>query len=651
MEKAKALLPAFVRTFKVSSLAAATALAMSTPAHALQFEKGGWSGSWDTTVSYGLGIRMEDRNMDHIGFANGGQAASVNSDDGNLNFDKGDIFSNALKLSTELELTKGNYGAFFRVNALYDDVIANDRVDNRPLNNLATNPPPAPVLGKIKFTDDAVDLAGSRIELFDAYLFGEFSAGDRFGSWKFGNQVLSWGESTFIQNSINAVNPIDVTKIRVPGAELKEALIPVPMVSGTLELTENTSLEAFYQMKWEPFRIDPRGAYFSTNDFAGEGGGTHGVLLGFGANSENGTAGIVARAPDREARDDGQLGIAYRVFAPELNDTEFGFFFMNYHSRLPAISAVVGEESSYVPGAAAANATTSSTSAAVSNFIGTVVAQSNGSKYVIEYPEDIQLYGVSFNTSLGKTGIALQGELSHRRGVPLQVDDVELLFTTVGAGAKSAACLSATSGNAAIACGIFNGLRSQSQLGGGFGPGDDIPGYNRKNISQFQTTATKAIGNIAGADRLILIGEAAFSYVHDMEDKSTLRYETSGTYYSGNSGSSFNALQGAANTEPSGNFADDFSWGYVVAGRLEYSDVFAGVNLKPVFSYRQDVSGISPGPGGSFVEGRKAATLGVNFDYQQKWSGGISYTSFFGGGDLNLIDDRDFMALNAKYSF
>lgn len=641
MKKAQALAPTFVRTFKISSLAAATALAVSTPAHAVQFETdSGWSGSWDTTISYGIGVRMEERDEELFGIANGGKAGSVNGDDGNLNFDKGDVFSNALKLSTELELSKGRYGAFFRVNALYDDVIANDKVDDRPLQNVAI---PGFSVGKKEFSDDAVDLAGERIELFDAYLFGEFDAGERFGSWKLGNQVLSWGESTFIQNSINSVNPIDVSKLRVPGSELKEALIPVPLASGTLELTDNTSMEMFYQLKWEPYRIDPTGSYFSTNDFAGEGGGEHGVLVGFGQRHESFTGAVISRAEDNEPQDGSQFGLAYRVFAPSLNDTEFGFFFMNYHSRLPVVSAVTADDTriAFANGAATFD-----------EFIGRLgtsnpLVPGQKSQYVVEYPEDIQLYGVSFNTSLGKTGIALQGEISHKQDVPLQLDDVELLLAAIGSASNSAACTSPLCGAAGA-----GGLAAQSRIGTAQ-PGEVLLGYRQKDVTQFQTTATKAFGNVMGADRLILIGEAGFNYVHDFEDKNERSYEVNGTDYTSNTGSVYvGTLAGVgAVPEETGAFADNFSWGYIVAGRLEYSDVFAGINLKPTFSYSQDVKGNSPGPGGSFIEDRKSASLGLNFDYQQKWSGGLSYTAFMGAGKANLISDRDFMALNAKYSF
>ena len=38
------------------------------------------------------------------------------------------------------------------------------------------------------------------------------------------------------------------------------------------------------------------------------------------------------------------------------------------------------------------------------------------------------MFGVSFNTSLGTSGIAIQGEISHRKDLPLQIDDVELVL-------------------------------------------------------------------------------------------------------------------------------------------------------------------------------------------------------------------------------
>jgi hypothetical protein len=670
MKKAQALAPAFARTFKVTSLAAATALVFSSPVSAFQFEKGEWSGSVDTTLAYGLGVRVEDPDQAIIGTANGGTAYSVNGDDGNLNFKQGDIFSNVFKVSTDLEINRGKYGAFFRVNALYDDVIAHNRVAKRPVGTLTS-----PAVGQVDFTKDANDLAGERIEIFDAFIYGDLDIGERRGGWKVGNQVLSWGESTFIQNSINAINPIDVSKFRVPGAELKEALIPVGLVSGSIELTENTSLEAFYQLNWRPFRIDPRGSYFSSNDFGGEGGAEHGVLLRFGDVSDQnedsfsvvnglGPDGrsdfVVSRAADQEARDEGQFGFAYRVYAPSLNDTEFGFYFMNYHSRLPVVSGRTASNATATAAAAAANNAAVQAVAlgqpadqiAAAAAINALVSASTGSaQYFLEYPEDIQLFGASFNTMLNDSGVALQGEISHRLNVPLQLDDVELLLAAIGAASKSI-CAADTGTNATLgagyACSATSALQG-TQFGNSIGDDTAIPGWIERDVSQVQATATKIFPNLIGAERLILISEFGLNHVHNMPDKDQFRLEVSGTYLSANPVAA--DLQGTKGFSTNGDFADATSWGYVLGGRLEYSNAIGAVNLKPKFSFKHDVDGNSPGPGGSFLENRKAVTLGVDFDYQLKWSGGIAYTNFYGAGNLNLSSDRDFVALNAKYSF
>ncbi len=76
-----------------------------------------------------------------------------------------------------------------------------------------------------------------------------------------------------------------------------------------------------------------------------------------------------------------------------------------------------------------------------------------------------------------------------------------------------------------------------------------------------------------------------------------------------------------------------------------------GFNVSPRFAWQHDVDGISPGPGGNFIEGRKALTLGLGFARQNTWELDLSYTTFSGGGRYNLISDRDFVGANVKYSF
>jgi hypothetical protein len=53
--------------------------------------------------------------------------------------------------------------------------------------------------------------------------------------------VLNWGENLFIQNGVNVISPFDVTALRRPGSEIREALLPVGMVYANLGLTYNLS--------------------------------------------------------------------------------------------------------------------------------------------------------------------------------------------------------------------------------------------------------------------------------------------------------------------------------------------------------------------------------------------------------------------------
>ncbi|MCK4503256.1 MAG: DUF1302 family protein, partial [Desulfuromonadales bacterium] len=347
---------------------------------------------------------------------------------------------------------------------------------------------------------------------------------------------------------------------------------------------------------WEETRIDPPGTYWSTNDFAGEGGGEDGtgVTLGFTNYPELYPAVTVGRAPTVEADDDGQYGIAMRLYAPNLNDTEFGFYFMNYHSRVPIISAITGSM------------------AALPNYIPSA-------KYFTEYPEDIKLYGVSFNTLLTKTGIALQGEYSFRQDVPLQIDDVELLF----------AALSPLDLVAPYAY-------SNNQLGG-YGFDEVIHGYKKMDISQIQITATKVFGPTFGADQFVVLGEVGLTYVHDMPSKDELRFESAGTYLSGNEvlspyhgpvaiapGGTYPV--GPYLYEPADAFADETSWGYRMIAKLDFNNAIGAVTLSPRIAWKHDVDGNSPGPGGNFLEDRKAVTLGLGANYLNQWTADLSYT-------------------------
>lgn len=647
-------------------LASVLAAVLLTPVPALtfEFERGGLSGNLDTTLSYGATWRVQDKDSEIVGLANGGKAFSVNGDDGNLNYGKG-LISSVAKITSEMNLDYRNFGLFIRGTAFYDFENENGDRDRTELRS------------------EALDLVGSDVDLLDAYVSGDFDIGEVPLQVRIGDQVVSWGESTFIQNSINSINPVNVSAIRLPGAELKEALVPEGMIWASAGITENTTIEAFYLYDWEETVIDPPGSYWSSNDFVGEGGEK--VMLGFGSvpDSENASAldtfMAVPRTKTKEASDSGQYGVAFRLFAPGLNNTEFGFYYMNYHSRVPLISARTGtvagatntanmptiagtviapavggalkggattEQAILAGVAAGAGAGTTvqqagviSTALATGGDVTAAVtasatdAYAKTARYRTEYPEDIQLFGVSFNTQVESTGTALQGEISFRKDMPLQADDIEILFAALGP--------------------INPALAANNQVGNYLGQFEtDIPGFVLKDVTQAQMTATQLFGPTFGANQFVLLGEVGVTHVHGMPDKDTLRLNAPGTYVSGNE-----TLAGAHGTaangyyEPSSSFADATSWGYRVVGKLDFNNAIGAVTLSPRVAWQHDVNGNSPGPGGNFLEGRKAITFGIGANYLDRWTADLSYTDFFGAGRYNLLNDRDIIAANIKYSF
>ena len=700
-----------IRRYVARSLPIVATLALASPAaYAWEFQNdtGTFSGSWDTTLTYGQAWRIESRDCRLIAIADGGCGRSPNIDDGNLNYDT-DMYSRALKVLTEVSLNYRGVGAFVRASGLYDD--AADNTQRTPLS------------------EKSEDLVVSYARLLDAFVYAKFDLGTMGAELRLGRQVVSWGESTFIQNGLNVINHFDVSALRVPGSELKEGFLPQEMVNFSLQFNDNWSAQAIYITDWNATVPEPAGSYFSSNDFAPTGGSK--VVLGFGSFSDQGVDfrplggplisnfQTVNRLATIKPDDNGQYGFNLKYYAPDFNNgTEFGLFFLNYHSRLPLISGMTGTQAGVGSAFGALNAVGAaaqalgaglSTPAAIATAANLAVARSAAAGgnltlaqatqyatigantqlahgdvatqasniatheyaltagYFTEYPEDIKLIGLSFNTQLQWGGIALQGEVAYRQDVPLQFDDVELLFAALTPFEQGLAVLRATPLPTTCPEGVpaASTLTHCGQLGG-FGLSQKVAGWDRYDTYQVQFTATKTFSNVLKASQMVLVTEAGLTHIQDMPDKLTggpngrgLRFNGPGTNVSGNyelRGRHCPTLSAAAClglnlVEPQNRFADATSYGYRVAGRLEYPGLMGPWNVLPRFNWQHDVKGTTPGPGGNFVEGRYGLTLGVAANLQAKWELDMSWTKFGGAGRFNDINDRDYVAATVKFSF
>lgn len=662
----------------------ALCLGMSTSASAVSFDWGDVQGTFDSTWTAGASWRVSDRDwsgqigkvnqpqFDWSGYSAFGGAFgstkytsaqiwdqsgsySSNNDLSNLLYSKGDTTSEIVKGLHELSLKYENYGLFLRGMYFYDRKLNDGSYDfNDPLTGQKFDPCEDSEASEVQCKD---------IRLLDAFVYGNWDLNDGANplSVRVGSQVVSWGESALISHGIAEINAVDLNILNAPGSELKEAFRPQGMVWASLGLTENLNVEAFYQYEWQGIWVPTPGSNFATNDFAGFGGYSQNAQLGFNSNPDinldflvseysrlyeaAAATGInsayaaymtaystkVALVQDAaDPSDDGQYGIKLGYYSPELGETEFGLYYMNYHSRRPIIS---GTASNF-------------TAEAIGRDYGRLAASGGNidrdlllsmetfTKSQIVYPEDIQLYGFSFNTLVGDTSVA--GEIAHRVDEPLQIDDVELLFAAMPQQLANA--------------GLRPDLDGISQMDV-YPPGETVDGYITRDTTQAQMTFTHLFGPTLGLDNLTMLAEVGGVWIHDMPGFDELRLSGPGTARSGGNPDMPGIIEALHNGPETNPFPTDFAWGYRLVAKADFNNVFAGVNMYPRIIFSHDVDGITPDPMFLFTEGRKSVAVGLNFDYQSRWGADISYNNFFGGvGTTNAMTDRDYISLNVKYS-
>lgn len=665
-------------------LAAAIPLILAAQAQGVEFNFGEVEMSLDTQLTIGSSWRMEDRDPVLTQGIAGADTFSQNDNDGDNNFDKGDAFSQVFKGTHDFQISYNNFGAFVRGKYWYDAALEDGNKANFD-DGARLSSAPTTRLGKsdgTAFNDDGASEYAkfSGAQILDAFVYGEFELGEMPLDLRIGKQVLSWGESTFIQGGINQTNPFDVSALRRPGAELKEGLIPVNMAFASLGVTENLSAEMFYQLEHQETVIPHCGTYFSDNDYAAEGCGPVETAAGnIGRDTSVGAKGI------KRPSDDGQFGVAFRYFSEAL-DTEFGLFGMNVHSRVPLISGTKADVDELailstnpvvdpVGGATFNDAVAAQMAAGLDQATATVSVLAGVTTnatalsglnpaiftenpyYYVDFPEDQQLAGISFATNIA--GVAVSGELTHKLDVPVQINTTQLvagilqadgIYNATFAGTYAALIagavdpLNPTLTEQTNAAGIATTNATTGTLAalGDFGmevvltpDGQSAAGYKTFDVTQAQVTAIKLFDQVLGANRYALVAEAGYTYVHDLDEDGSIK---------------FKGTCNAAGTECS-NTVTEGSWGYRLRVSGDYSDVFAGVNLSPVFSFAHDVEGRAPDPGGNFIEDRQTIGLALNAEYANMYTAGLSYTMYEGGGDINGLDDRDYAALTVGVQF
>ena len=645
-----------LRTSSLSLAPAAAGFALAgllaIPAQAAEFSflDNEVNGSIDTTVSYGQLWRVQGQDKTNN---------DVNTNDGNRNFDTG-LVSEVYKITSDVEVTYQNYGAFVRGTAFYDTQIMDKRNDY--YDNSLGYQPSQNVPQDNSFTSETRHKAGRNAEILDAYIYGNWDVASMPVSARVGRQVFNWGEGLFYRGGINTTNPVDSSKFRLPGAELKEVLVPVEALSFNIGLTDSLSMETFYQWNWKETVIDPAGTFFSETDLFGDGGNTGyndfsdtalaGAIPGYNAlvagllggpalagaraaglyqNGVNNSYGDILRVADvtgdLNAKNDGQYGISFRYIAEALNSTEFGAYYVNYHAKEPTIYADLnGYDGVDIAGLSGIVGPAGAAGMATIDLLGNVQAKR-------EYAEDIRMYGLSFNTTLGETSVF--GEVSYRPNLPIGIAATnDLLGDLILQGAQ----LADNSGTLPGAGTALIAGQQATRYG-------TISNYERVEAFNTSFGAIHNFGNALGFDSLFGVGELASEHIRGSNLKYTAA-DGSVRYYAGRGNRSYLGSDPGTHDDQINKNA----YGYTLVLSGTWNDVYAGVNLSPFTMFKHDFEGNSHQTG-SFIEGRKAYTVGMRASYLNSLEAELQYTEFYGGGQNYSGRDRDNIGINAKYSF
>lgn len=623
---------------------------------------------------------------------------SVNGDNGNLNFDKGDIVHAAAKLTTDFSLNWSGT-TFFARSLYYYDHQYETLVDKHPDTTLQA--------ARTAFPREGKAVIGSDFRLLDYYVGRTFDVSDHQVSVKVGNQVLNWGESSFLAfNSLNVVNPPNAALLRLPGFDVKELFEPVGLAVVNAEVTQGFNIEAFYQYEWRPVTIDPVGSFFSTTDFVGA-GGTYAMLslgkapedpLGLYRPMDNPddpaavlgstSSRTLKRLPDQEPSSSGQYGAAFKLFFDELNNgTDVGLYYANYHARIPSASLYAAQDTCVpTPGDPASNALRLVEACGIppQNLVvaGTGLGQYqqadrealplDTATLFVEYPKNIHLYGMSFNTTVGD--YALSGEYAFRDNLPVQVHAIDLVLAALQPalpdGDYSIGIATIPGRRSATPDFVQTNYRQQPVTAGMY-----IRGYERMKVGQANLTLLRILGseNPLGASQMTMLLETGLTHVMDFPSLDELQFQggvADQHISSGGNGavginprdvrtdpndpstnrSSPELRQNPAPQETS-SFGTQYSWGYRAVALTRYDNLLFGANIELLTGLFHDVQGVSPGLGMNFIQGRKQILAGVRWDYQATFVGEIRYTWYTGAGMRDALRDRDNLMVWLGYQF
>lgn len=522
---------------------------------------------------------------------------STNFDHGNLNYDQWDPAQALLRWNQDVMVTWGEWSLFAKVIGIYDPVnyrfdethpnritednfldvgyvaagvpLAGGRPDGYPCSpDRSLLQPCGLVYGpgarvKERRRDSrTLKQIGLGLQILDLNVSGVVALPGGYDlSLRVGRQQVIWGEATVqFFDSINVLNAPNLNNFfRIGGNGLDDFYQPINAVSFAITPTDNLNVSGWYALEFQPTELPAEGGFYSPVNLSTKNGGPDYVTIGFGNLTEDpdgvgrildnpltaitNTTSRGQRLSDQKPNDiSNNVGLKLAYTADWLNNgTNLALYYANYTSRTPMLSVWSTDRSCGKDATDAASFALACPDMPVLHLPINDPAGATDSalsleniKVRFEYPENVQMYGFSFNTSFGD--VSFQGEAAYRPNDPLQVDVVDLVFAGLGP----------TLSNCHIAPGCLG-----SNAGVGTQPNGQLGAYGSSDYTTatgpgaFRDTFDVAVGHLPGSGRSFpnfiipyrggVIGlNPANSYIRGWEEFQTLSLDFGATYVEGN---------------------------------------------------------------------------------------------------------------------
>src|SRR5699024_10063971 len=294
--------------------------------------------------------------------------------------------------------------------------------------------------------------------------------------------------------------------------------------------------------------VDGRVVGYSQNGNVQEAIGMGQVFSGYNqlVHGTDSTYVTLNRTKDEKASSQGQFGVSARYFADSLGGTEFGLYYTRTHAKLPVVAA-------HMNVVEAVDLQELSDPVAVG---GAAAEMIDNSQYTMVYPEDIDMFGISFSSNVGP--VALSGEVAYRPKQPIINDVGDNLVAGLARAAGASATQNATNEKATVGDITNHCVRNKvggSCLGSDYeiNPGERLYFYDEAKMTNASLVSIFNFGPSLGTDDLMFVLELGAEHAGGLDKN--LNYASTAAM--------LKEEDDYHNGEDSyKSYLDTFSWGY-----------------------------------------------------------------------------------------